>query len=78
MENTPNPETEEYLYEVLIPAEVELSERFAWNHETHGFDWTGTDAERAEMDRLRDEIARHPVIVAEDRLMMRAEARMNR
>ena len=70
--------TEDYLYEVLIPRECALDDNFAWDPSTKGFAWTGTDAERTELETVRNEIATHPAIVAENKMMMRAEARMDR
>ncbi|HUW01782.1 MAG TPA: hypothetical protein VMW08_05485 [Acidimicrobiales bacterium] len=70
--------TEDYLYEVLIPRETDLSNGFAWDPSTKGFAWTGTTEQFDALQAVRAEIAAHPLMVAEQKMMMRAEARMNR
>ena len=74
MNNDANTGTQEHL-DGLVAREFKLEELFAWDHSTKGFAWTGTEAERTELDAIRDEISNHPIILAEDRIIARAEAR---
>lgn len=63
--------------DALIARSNELDDLFTWDRtEVSNFRWTGTDAEWAEKEAVREAIARHPIIVAENEAMFRAEARM--
>lgn len=77
MKNTDATEAAWAELDKLIARETELElAYFTWDRtQVSNFRWTGTEAERAELDALRDQISNHPCIIAENEAIARAEAR---
>ena len=72
---TANTASEDYLYGVLYENERNLEDLFAWDPSTKGFAWTGTTEQFDALQAVRAEISNHPLILAENKIMARAEAR---
>lgn len=68
--------TAEEELDALTDELLTLERFFVWDPPTHYFKWTGTDEEQKRLEEVRALISAHPIIVAENIAMMRAEARM--